>query len=103
MSLLWAGRVYIKMSVGLLEGLIWFLMPLMVTWLMSFVFNIFDREFQTSYYLIALLIGLFLLSFGPRCLCVDPIEAIFGSLLYSFVFSVLSMFLFLGVRRFFKK
>lgn len=86
------------MSVDLLEGLIWFSMPLIVAWLISLISIIIDRKFQKSHYFAALLIGFFLLLFGPRCLCVDPMEVIFGSLLYSFISSVFSMLLFLGVK-----
>ena len=77
--------------VTIIDGFIWFIMPLLLSWLVAIVYRIKNRDFKGIYYAIAFALGIFMMLFGPRCQCNDPGELLLGSLLYSFLFSILWM------------
>jgi len=77
--------------VTIIDGFIWFAMPLFMTWLIAIAYRFFDRDLPKIYFFIAFILGLVLLLFGPRCLCSEAKDILLGSLLFSALFSFLSM------------
>ena len=88
------------MNINIIEGIIWVFMPLMITLLLSIVFHFLKLTFYKSYYLVAILIGLIWLAIAPTCLCSDPVEAIYGALTNSFIFSIFALLLLIGIKAF---
>jgi hypothetical protein len=74
-----------------IDGFIWLAMPLLITWLIAVAYRFFNKDLNRIYFFIAFAVGLILLIFGPRCDCTEAVDILSGSLLYAFLFSVLSM------------
>jgi len=90
-------------SFKMISSFVWFFMPLVVTLSSLLTLKVFKIEINLSYIWVSIVIGIIFLILGPRCLCSNLSEMLAGTVLSSFVSSIVFLLLFMVIKWFFSK
>ena len=90
-------------SFKMISGIVWFFMPLVVVLLSLLILKALKVKINLSYIGVSIVIGAIFLIFGPQCLCNNLSEMIAGTVLSSFISSIVFLLLFMVIKWFFSK